>query len=376
MTPHISTFEVPHQVRNGASPASPSLRGDHADPVDVDALADPRWARLATARPTTVFHSPRWLRVLADTYGFPLRARLLCDELGAPSAGLVYAALDDFMDPRLASLPFSDFCDPVVDEFRDWRILIDGLLAQDRRIDLRCVHNDVPLRDERFAVADRALWHAIAVAPDEEQMWQSLPGAARRALRRAQSSGVSVRRGETEADMRAFYDLHLRVRKYKYGLLAQPYRFFRSIWEQFLDPGHGMLLLASVDDRVIGGVVFLEWQGVLYYKFNASDRNHLAARPNDRVLWEGIRYAREHGLAQVDLGLTDTEQDGLVRYKRKYASEEKAITMLRHLPPGSPSARDQLGRGMLRDITHLLTHATVPDEISERAGEVLYRYFV
>jgi CelD/BcsL family acetyltransferase involved in cellulose biosynthesis len=186
---------------------------------------------------------------------------------------------------------------------------------------------------------------------------------------------VSVRRGETEADMRAFYDLHLRVRKYKYGLLAQPYRFFRSIWEQFLDPGHGVLLLASVDDRVIGGVVFLEWQGVLYYKFNASDRTNLAVRPNDRVLWEGIRYARERGLAQVDLGLTDIEQDGLVRYKRKYATEEKAITVLRHQPPGFPSTRDQQARRMLRDVTRVLTDASVPDAVSERASDTLYRYF-
>jgi CelD/BcsL family acetyltransferase involved in cellulose biosynthesis len=186
---------------------------------------------------------------------------------------------------------------------------------------------------------------------------------------------VSVRRGETEADMRTFYDLHLRVRKYKYGLLAQPYRFFHSIWEQFLAPGHGVLLLASVGDRVVSGVVFLEWQGVLYYKFNASHLDHLAARPNDRVLWEGIRYARERGLQRVDFGLTDADQDGLVRYKRKYATEEKTITLLRHNPPGSPSARDQRARDMLRELTRVVTDQSVPDAVSEQVGDVLYRYF-
>jgi hypothetical protein len=357
-----------------ASPAP--RRTDGGQVLEVDAATDPLWDGFVTAHPTSVFHAPRWFRVLADTYGFSLRARLLCDETGTPSAGMAYAALDDFMDPRITSLPFSDFCDPVADHAHQWDSLIGDLIAQRRRIDLRCLHNDLPVRDRRFAVVDRALWHAVDVIADEDEMWRSLPSGARRALRKAESSGVSVRCGLTEADMRAFYELHLRVRKYKYGLLAQPYRFFANIWERFLAPGHGVLLLASVGDRVVSGVVFLEWQEVLYYKFNASDPEHLGARPNDRVLWEGIRHARAHGLKRIDLGLTDADQDGLVRYKRKYASEEKAITMLRHLPPGSPSARDQLGRGMLRDITHLLTHATVPDEISERAGEVLYRYFV
>jgi CelD/BcsL family acetyltransferase involved in cellulose biosynthesis len=343
--------------------------------ADVDALTDPRWDRLVTAHDTSIFHSPQWLRVLNETYGFPMRARLLTDEAGEASAGMAYAMLDDFLDPRIASVPFSDFCDPVAGDPHEWRSLIDALVAKRCRIDLRCVHNDLPLRDSRFAVVDRALWHAIDVRPDEDEMWRTLPGSARRALRKAQTSGLTVRFGRTEADMRAFYELHLRVRKYKYGLLAQPYRFFANVWNHILAPGDGALLLATMDDRVVGGVVFLEWQGVLYYKFNASDQAHLDARPNDRVLWEGIRYARERGLRRVDFGLTDTDQDGLVRYKRKYATEEKTITILRHHPPGAPSSRDRSGREALRDVTHLLTDPSVPDAVSERAGDALYRYF-
>ena len=374
MTPKTPMTDA-DQAQGGSPARSRSQRAPADTTTDVDAVTDPLWERLVTAHRTTVFHSPRWLRVLADTYGFPLRARLLLDDTGAPSAGMAYATIDDFMDPRLASLPFSDFCDPVVGDAEQWRTLIDGLVAQRRRVDLRCLYNDLPLHDDRFAVVGRALWHAIGVAPDEEQMWQSLPGPARRALRKAQSTGVSVRRANTEEDLRAFYELHLRVRKYKYGLLAQPYRFFSSIWEHFLAPGHGVLLLGCVDERVVSGVLFLEWQGVLYYKFNASDLDHLAARPNDRVLWEGIRYARERGLQRVDFGLTDADQDGLVRYKRKYATEEKIITLLRHHPPGSPSARDRHARLMLRDLTRVVTDESVPDAASERAGDVLYRYF-
>ena len=357
-----------------ASTTQPSDDGGHAI-ADLDAVNDPAWAQLVDQRSTSIFHAQRWLGVLADTYGFPIRARVLSDRTGAPCAGLVYAPIDDFMDNRIGSPPFSDFCDPLAVDDHEWRALVDGLLARGCRVDLRCLHNDVAARDDRFGVVDRALWHAIDVRGDEHEMWQALPGAARRALRKAGSDGVRVMIGETEADMRAFYELHLRVRKYKYGLLAQPYLFFSNLWHRCLATGHGVLLLATVDDRVVGGVVFLEWQDTLYYKFNASDPSHLGARPNDRVLWEGIGHARARGLRRVDLGLTAADQDGLVRYKRKYATEEKTITLLRHQPLGSPSARDQQARSVLRDVTRLLTDVSVPDEVSERAGDALYRYF-
>jgi CelD/BcsL family acetyltransferase involved in cellulose biosynthesis len=343
--------------------------------VITDAATDPRWERLTTTQPTSVFHCQRWLRVLTDTYGFRVRAHVLGDTNG-PDAGLAYVDVQDILDRRIVSLPFSDFCDPLAATTRQWHALVDDLIDQRCRMHLRCLHNTTPVDDDRFTVVDRALWHAIDVQRDEDEIWRALPGPARRALRKAHSQDVTVRIAEDEADLRAFFDLHLRVRKHKYGLLAQPYAFFANIWKQFLSSDHGALILAVTDGRVIGGCLFLEWQDVLYYKFNASDHQHLTSRPNDRVLWEGIRYAQKRGLQRIDLGLTDTEQDGLVRYKRKYATDEKTITLLRHDPPGHPSARDDQARALLRDMTRLLADASVPDAVTAQAGDVLYRYFV
>ncbi len=341
----------------------------------VDPVSDPLWRQLVTGRETTLFHSPDWLGVLARTYGFPVQARVILDDAGLPVAGMPYVTVRDFMDRR-TSLPFSDFCDPLVSDDDQWRALVDGLLLEPQRVDLRCLHTDVPLRDDRFTVVDRALWHAIDVRRDEDAIWTDLPGSARRALRRARSAGVEIKVAQDEADLRAFYELHVRVRKYKYGLLAQPYDFMKAIWDVFVAADHGALLLAVIDGQVAAGVMFLEWQDLLYYKFNASAATHLDARPNDLVLWEGMRHAQKRGLGRVDLGLTDGDQEGLIRYKRKYASEEKTITLLRHQPPGLPSDNDQLARGMLRDMTRLLTDESVPDTVSAQAGDVLYRYFI
>lgn len=360
---------------DAASPATdPGAASARPGVVVVDPSTDPRWAELVGSRPSSVFQSPAWARVLTSTYQFPLRAKVVLDG-GAPVAGISYAEITDFLDPRLSSLPFSDYCDPVAPNDEVWHDLVDDLLAQGRRFDLRCLDNDIPSSDERFAVVGRAAWHGADLERETDEIWMSLHGSARRAIRKADAAGVTVKMASSKEDLLAFFRLHLQVRKYKYGLLAQPFAFFEHIWTEFMEQDRGFILLASLDGEAVGAILFLEWQDTLYYKFNASHIATLPARPNDRLIWEGIQVGKSRGMRLLDFGLSDLEQEGLVRYKQKYATEEKIITQLRHMPPGAPSDADREGRRVLRDLTAVLVDEAIPDELTARSGDLLYRYF-
>jgi hypothetical protein len=142
-----------------------------------------------------------------------------------------------------------------------------------------------------------------------------------------------------------------------------------------LADGKGALMLADYEGEVIGGVMYLEWQNKLFYKFNASNSQHTSLRPNDLVVWEGMKYGRSKGYEYLDFGVSDWDQEGLLQYKRKFATEEKTISFLRHMPAGSPSAKEQQIRQLLPQITDLFTDTAVPDHITEKAGDVLYRFF-
>lgn len=342
---------------------------------DVNPLEDERWAALVESQPSSVFHSPAWLRVLQETYDFELLALLLTGEQGQPTAGIIYCKLDDMMDPRIVSLPFSDFCDPLAPDRASWDALISPLLAQQCRLALRCLHNTLPLGDERLALANQAKWHCVDLRRDAQTVWDSLHGSARRAIRKAREKGVRVHIAGSKEELRAFFLLHLGVRKYKYNLLAQPYPFFERIWDHFLEKGHGALMLATYESEIIGGILFLEWQNKLYYKFNASNPAHIALRPNDLTLWEGIKYGISKDRDYLDFGLSDWDQEGLLRYKRKYATEERTISFLAHVPAGSPSESERQMRRLLPRITDLFVQEAVPDTVSEEAGNLLYRYF-
>jgi CelD/BcsL family acetyltransferase involved in cellulose biosynthesis len=342
--------------------------------VEVDACTDPLWGRLVQRAPSDVFHAPAWLRGLAETYQFEVRALVVLDAAGEPRAGLPFCRVDDFLGRRIVSLPFSDYCDPVLGEADDCADLLDRLITEGSPIALRCLHTATPLADPRLALAKRAKWHGADLQPELEALWQSVHPASRRGIRKAEAAGVQVRPAESRADLRAFFDLHLRVRKYKYRLLAQPFRFFERIWDNFVQRGAGALLLARVGNEVIGGTLYLEWKDRLYYKFNASAAADLVYRPNDQLIWEGIKYGKARCLRSLDFGLSDWDQEGLTQFKRKFASEERTISFLKYAPAAAERPAKQALASLGR-LTELLTDPTVPDDITARAGDELYRYF-
>jgi CelD/BcsL family acetyltransferase involved in cellulose biosynthesis len=343
--------------------------------VCVDPRVDSLWRTLVDQMRSSLFHSPSWIWVLTETYGWEAHAQMILDDQKRPLAGIPFCRIADILGKRIVALPFSDYCDPLVGDPHSWRLLIDELLPEHCPIILRSLHNSLPATDQRFTLRNQARWHGMDLRPRLDALWSGMHDSTHRAIRKSQREGVVVRVAESEEELRAFFELHLRVRKYKYGLLAQPFRFFQKIWRHFVETQHGFLLLAVFQDRIVAGDFFLEWKDTLYYKFNASNQDDLSHRPNDLLIWEGIQRAKARGLGFLDLGLCDWDQEGLARYKRKFGSEEKTISFLRYEPDGSPAQAEKELRDLLDQLTRCFTDQAVPDPVTERAGQDLYRLF-
>lgn len=341
--------------------------------IEIDPCTDARWQQIITRHPSDVFHSPAWMTVLSRTYGFSPRALIRLDEDGDPVAGLPFCEVTDLFPTRLVCLPFSDFCDPLIRHADDWRALSDVWVERQHDVLVRCRQVAEPENDDRFQPAKSAIWHGVDLRGSNEENWQRLSGSVRRTIRKGQKSDLTIRPAERH-ELRRFFELHLAVRKNKYRLVAQPFAFFEAIWDAFVAPGNGQLLVALKGETMVSGVMYLRWQNRVYYKFNASDPSYLDDRPNDILLWRGITEARTAGAQRLDLGLSDADQPGLLHYKRKYATVERPLIFWR------AAARDAGPRvaavkALLPRLTDLFTDETVPDHITEQAGNLLYRYF-
>src|SRR5260370_20997308 len=84
----------------------------------MEQCCDRGWLKLIEADPkATVFHTPGWLEALLRTYGYP-PVVLTTTGSGEPlKNGLVLCKVSSWLTgSRLVSLPFSDHCQPLVDE--------------------------------------------------------------------------------------------------------------------------------------------------------------------------------------------------------------------------------------------------------------------
>src|SRR5262245_3586405 len=338
----------------------------------IDALNDRQWPDVARHQLGSLFCSPPWIRAVARTYDFAIKASVRT--VGTRiEAAVPYCEISDLRGDRIVSLPCSDYCDPLIADRETWNQLVAPLLANNVPINLRCLRSAVPAGDDRFRVKVPALWHGVNLNQSEEELWSGLHSSARQNIRKARVSGVTVRDGRTIDDMCTFHRMHQSLRKSKYRLLAQPLSFFENIFEEFARTDGINVLIAEHDGEPIAGIVLLEWNGTLYYKFNASlDQRYC---PNDLLAWHALQYGRQRGMVRFDFGLSDLEQPGLIRYKRKFATEEREVSFVQWRPEGYANPKGDQAGAVLHEMTALLTDAAVPDEVTRAAGEKLYRFF-
>jgi CelD/BcsL family acetyltransferase involved in cellulose biosynthesis len=348
--------------------------GRVAHVVGVDPRSDSRWLQLARRPVGSVFVSPRWINAICATYGFTPQARVLLDDGGEPVAGVSWMEVRDFHGARLSSIPFCDRAEPIVDDLASWRLLTADVLDIGLPFTLRCFADSVAATDPDLVKADAAAWHGTALDRAVGSMYARISPTARRNVAAARRSGVVVTASEDLEAVQEFHRLHVGLRKRKYRLLAQPRRFFDSVWERFSVDGSIVTMLARVEGRTVAGAIYLRWNDVLYYKFGSSIPEFLSCRPNDAVAWSALDWAVEHGLSCVDWGLSSLNQPGLIAYKRKWASTEKTIVTLRRLS-GEPTWRSRVDQHALRRLTRLLTASWVPDPVTAQGGSLLYRYF-
>jgi CelD/BcsL family acetyltransferase involved in cellulose biosynthesis len=345
----------------------------HAAHVDVvDPRTHPSWASLARHPEASLFTSPPFITAVCRTYGFTPEARIAVASDGRPVGGIAWVPISDLCGDRLSSLPFSDRAEPLATPAL-WRDLADEPLSASCPLTIRCFAGSPPVSDPRLSVVGEAAWHGTPLDAPIEEIHRHLHPAAQRNVRAATRHEVALEISTGLDAVRRFHALHVRTRKYKYRMLAQPLAFFENIWDAFSATGEVVTFLASVDDDLAAGALFLRWNDVLYYKFAASSRDHLGARPNDLICWSALKWASDRGSRLVDWGLSDLDQPGLLAYKRKWASVERRIVTMRsrHAPRAvRPGAAETLAK-----LTDLLTDDDVPDDVTARAGALLYRHF-
>jgi CelD/BcsL family acetyltransferase involved in cellulose biosynthesis len=338
--------------------------------TEVLELTDPRWADFVARQPeATPFHHPDWGTLVADCYGFRAFAVTTSDATGQIQAGLpVIEVRHLHRDPKWVSLPFTDYCPPLISAPEDEARLSSALqqvseAAGARRVEIRASFAGAPSTSCAFR-------HGIAIESDPDRVFAAFPSKTRTHIRQAERRGVTVRRAEQPEDLLGiFYRLHLRTRR-RLGVPVQPRRFFRMLWENVISTGLGLVLIAEAAGQPVAAAVVLAWNGTMIGKFIASDEEAWPLRPNNMLVWHAVQAASERGCRWFDFGRTDASNTGLRAYKHSWGAVEEPLvyaTLGANPEPGSH------GNGMASRMLGCAIRYG-PLLVCRASGETLYRY--
>jgi len=275
-----------------------------------------------------------------------------------------------FTGKRGVSLPFSDYCEPIINDEKHFRLVWDSAVQYGRAkgwkyLDIRTGQNLFRYSSGRSTF----IRHQLDLSGNEANLFSNFRASTRRNIKKALREKVEVKISHSLESLHEFYKLNLMTRK-KHGMPPQPFIFFEKIYNNIISRNFGFVVLASFNRENIASAVYFHFGDKAIFKYGASDEKFQHLRPNDVVMWEAIRWSAQKGLKSLCLGRTDLENQGLLRFKSGWGTREEPINYYRY----------DLGRRVY--TSEMTKPRRVPNRIFKKMplfllrgiGEALYRH--
>ena len=340
---------------------------------EIDPINDPRWAALVEKHPrASVFHTPKWLTTLQRVYGFKPRAISTCAPGSQLSDGLVYCHVNSWLTGRrLVSLPFSDHCDPLVEQPAD----VDDFLqyleqhvdqGRWRNLEIRPVSLE-PSSNTKLVRSSAYYFHHVDLSPSLDELRRNChKDGVQRKVRRAEREGLKYEEGRSPELLQKFYRLLVMTRR-RHRLPPQPLEWFRSLIVAF---GNDLeIRVVSKDDQEVASILTLSNKKTMVYKYGCSNPafHNLGGMPF--LLWRTIQEAKERGFEELDLGRSDSDNQGLVEFKDRLGAVRRLLNYWSY-----PHREAEFRAGLKKKLADRFI-SVMPNLSLEVVGKLLYKHF-
>jgi hypothetical protein len=272
---------------------------------------------------------------------------------------------------RAVALPFTDNCDPLCGDISGFKELFRNAIELGKLRGWRYL--EFRGGQKLFGGTPPSLsfyGHSLHLPHDENAFFGELKSPIRRAIRKAEKSGVRSEISQKTGAMREFYSLHCKSRQ-RHGLPPQPFAFFNNIHKHIIAKNLGAIIVARWKKIPVAAAVFFYKDESAIYKFGASDDAYQHLRGNNLVFWEAIRWFSKRGTKKLDFGKTSVRNEGLRRFKLSWKAEERNISYFRFsLSQEKFVSADDESTGW-----HNRVFQGLPRFASRMIGKALYRHW-
>lgn len=340
----------------------------------IDPLRDPRWARFVSSHPrATIFHTPAWLDAVCQTYKY----RAFCLTTTPPGCeltnGIAFCEVSSWLTGhRWVSVPFADHCDPLVDREDDLDTLLDWIQwqssqANNKYVELRPL-NTLTTKTAGFSTGSEYRVHLLDVTSTIPDLLKSFDKhSVQRRIPRVEREGLQYDEGRSETLLHKFYELMILTRR-RHHVPPQPIAWYRNLLNSAGEKAS--IRMVSKDGVPVASILTLRHGQSVIYKYGASDRHYNALSGNVLLFWRAIQDARDSGASIFDMGRSDLDNPGLIRFKSNWGTTNLPLTYWRYpaLATSHPSALQTMGKLAGPVLSHL------PDRCLTAVGSLLYRH--
>jgi len=309
----------------------PELRTEERTSFDLyslDPLEDPRWVRfLESSSKASIFHRAGWLEALRRTYGYTPVVFTTSPPQRELRDGFLFCEISTWLSGRrLVSVPFSDHLDP----------LTDGDSMQDvfsflrSKVDTKVCHYIEVRPTYQTDLSSIGLQKSATFYSHKINLDRSLEGiyksfhkdCVQRAIRRAARRKLTYTEGSSEELIEQFHGLLLLTHK-RHGLPPQPISWFYNL-SQCLGDKFKVRVVSS-DNVPVASIITLTDKRSMVYKYGCSDAKYRSLGGVTLLLWQAIQEAHNAELDEFDMGRTDCDNVGLIRFKERWGATRSTL---------------------------------------------------
>jgi lipid II:glycine glycyltransferase (peptidoglycan interpeptide bridge formation enzyme) len=164
----------------------------------------------------------------------------------------------------------------------------------------------------------------LDLTKDEEALFAGLSSKTRYNVNLAYKKGVRIYENTSEEGMENYIKI-LEATTQRQGFYAHSPSYFRTMWQTLGKSGMLRIFHASYEDKILTAWIMFIFNGVLYYPYGASVREHRDVMANNLLMWEMIKLGKAEGCTSFDMwGSLGPEPDpkhpwfGFHRFKKGY----------------------------------------------------------
>ena len=329
------------------------------------------WDALLLSHPDySFFHSSAWASVLFESYHYTPQYFTIID--GGKLLVLVpVMEVNSFLTGRRGvSLPFTDYCNPILDHGIKLQDLMNPITEHGEKAGWRYL--EFRGRKDLFPFSLPSctyLGHVLDLSQNEAQIFSNFRDSTKRNTQKATKEGVKVKIDHSLESVKEFYRLNCMTRR-EHGLPPQPFYFFKKIYDHVISKNLGMVVLASLDQENVAGAFYFYFGEKAVFKYGASDKKFQHLRANNLVMWEAIKWYSQNGYKNLCFGRTEPENQGLIQFKSGWGTIEQPIHYYQYdLKKGSFVRSSSKVTGF-----HNKIFRNIPIPISNKIGALLYKH--